>query len=150
MVSLLAFVIPMIAMLLFSNYFAIKINVSDSLANQVFLIRKGTLPERIGQLIVFKAPHGSGYKEPFIKIVGGMQGDQVSRVNKEYFVNSKLIGTVKDYDKRGNPTVLGPVGAIPEGKYFVYTDHKDSYDSKYEGVGWVDSKHILGVAYAIY
>jgi conjugal transfer pilin signal peptidase TrbI len=39
---------------------------------------------------------------------------------------------------------------IPQGKYFVWTPHIDSYDSRYDEIGLVDERTIIGVAYPLF
>ena len=45
----------------------------------------------------------------------------------------------------GEPLALGPTGTIPKGCYFVATDHKDGFDSRYAAIGWICARSVLGV-----
>jgi len=144
------FVLLLICPLLVSNYFKLLINTCDSLPYKVFLLRKDELPTSKGQLIVFNAKDNKKYKSAFIKIIGGTPGDIVSRKDRSYFINGKFIGVAKETSKEGEVATLGPTGEIPHGQYFVYTTHPDSYDSKYEDIGWIKDTDILGIAYPIF
>ncbi len=70
--------------------------------------------------------------------------------NNEYFINGRFIGTAKDYSKAGVLTKKTKSGVIPEGRYFVYAPHKDSFDSRYEEIGWISNSEVIGHAYPIY
>ncbi len=37
-------------------------------------------------------------------------------------------------------------GTIPPHKFFAYTPHKDSFDSRYNDLGLIDAKDIIGTA----
>lgn len=145
----LIFLVPLLFVYITSLFWVLALNHTESLPYKLFLIRKDALPEK-GQYAVFKAPSNGRYNQPFIKRVGGTEGDIVARDGRGYYVSGKYIGDAKEFSKAGEPTKLGPVGVIPEGSYFVYTNNKDSYDSRYEEIGWVKSSDILGVAYPIY
>ncbi|MDF3047701.1 MAG: hypothetical protein K0R73_819 [Candidatus Midichloriaceae bacterium] len=148
--TFIALVVPIIFLCLFTQYFGIVINNSDSLKHKLFLIRKGILPEVCGDYIVFRVPNNGVYEGNFVKLVGGMKGDVVTATDRRYSVNGRPVGYAKAHSKDGRPTNLGPVGQIPEGQYFVYTNHPDSYDSKYKEIGWVGSANVVGVAYPIF
>jgi conjugal transfer pilin signal peptidase TrbI len=145
----LIFLAPMMMVYITSFFWVVAVNQTDSLPYKLILIRKAALPER-GQYVVFKAPDNGRYNNPFIKLVGGAGGDTVSREGRSYYVAGRHIGDAKEFSKLGEPTNLGPVGVIPEGSYFVYTNNKDSYDSRYQEIGWVESSNIIGIAYPIY
>ena len=145
----LVFFAPIALLYMISLFWMIAINQTGSLQYTLFLVRKSVLPVK-GQYIIFRAPGNGLYNKPFIKLVGGVEGDAVTRDGYSYYVNGKYIGKAKEFSKSGNPVKLGPVGDIPQGNYFVYTNNKDSYDSRYEEIGWVKSSNIIGVAYPIY
>lgn len=145
---MLAFVVLFGLTYTISQFWMIAINSTDSVEHKVFIVRKGVIPDAKGQYIVFQ-PHDKG-PAPFIKLVGGTRGDTVTREGRSYYVSGKYVGDAKEFSKSGEPTKLGPVGVIPQGSYFVYTGNKDSYDSRYEGIGWVKSSDVIGVAYAVY
>lgn len=142
--------LPIVLWVLVVSNFGVSINLSNSTPYQIFIVHKHVLPKGVGEYIVFDAPNNGRYDKPFVKKVGGVAGDEVTRKERGYYVNGSYIGDAKTHSQDGQKANLGPVGVIPEGKYFVYLESKDSYDSRYREVGWVDSSNIRGVAYPIY
>lgn len=123
-------------------------NYTESLPQPFFVVEKNILPEK-GQFIAFRVPRNPYYQEgtEFVKIVGGVTGDVVSMDSeRNFYVNGHLIGKAKEHSKTGQPLATGPVGRIPAGRYFVYTPHKDSYDSRYKDIGWVSKTQVVGKA----
>jgi conjugal transfer pilin signal peptidase TrbI len=45
---------------------------------------------------------------------------------------------------------LGPVGIIPDGRYYVAGSHPDSLDSRYRLTGWVSRQQIVGKAHRVF
>lgn len=147
---LILLILPIAICCVLSQYYTIAINQTESLSGTIFLVRKGILPNRQDQFVVFQAPETSRHQTNLIKLVGGMAQDHVTRQGLDYYINNRFIGSAKLHDKTGHPVKLSDTGIIPEGKYFVYTKHEDSYDSKYQEIGWIDQHSIIGVAYEIY
>jgi type IV secretory pathway protease TraF len=65
---------------------------------------------------------------------------------REVFVGDKLIGVAKTHSLKGAPLEIITSGVIPAHKFFAYTPHKDSFDSRYQDLGLVDEKDIIGTA----
>jgi signal peptidase I len=106
----------------------------------------------------------------FLEIVDPNQLEKKKRrlTNKEAFVGGKKIGVVKPFSKKifaelefyKNDKIkdsrIFPVSKfslhsikaenIPSGKFFSYTPHKDSFDSRYQEIGLIDEKDIIGTA----
>ena len=110
-------------------------------------------PER-GDIVVFKFPEDP--KKDFIKRVVGVAGDVVEVVDKQVYVNHKLLnhdhGIHTDgmtYSSGVQPRDnFGPV-VVPEHSLFVMGDNRDhSYDSRFWG--FVDLKAVKGKALIIY
>ena len=129
--------------------YAIMINATGSLGNWAFLIEKGVIPQEKGKYIAFIPPSNPYYTKTFIKIIGGVSGDEVTQQDRIYYVNGTRIGKAKEVSLKGEPLDMGPVGAIPEDHYFVYTPMKDSYDSRYKTIGWIPKGLVVGTAYPI-
>ena len=129
--------------------YKIGINTTDSLDTRLFIINKGELPKKRGELITFYAPNNELHKEPFVKIVGGIEGDIVMEENRNFYINGEFIGRAKKYSKTGEKAEIGFTGVIPKGCYFVYSKHKDSYDSKYKKIGLVCGADVIGIAYPL-
>ena len=45
---------------------------------------------------------------------------------------------------------IGPVGIIPDGRYYVAGSHPDSLDSRYRLTGWVGRQQIVGKAHRVF
>ena len=139
----------------FASDHALMINVSPSLPYWAIWLERGTMPKR-GEIIVFDPPpselltaHFGEEPKPFAKEVLGVAGDQVTQKAQTYFINGKPVARAKTQSRKGEPLALGPTGVIPHGCYFVGTDHKDGFDSRYAAIGWICRPRVLGVGRAI-
>ena len=122
-------------------------NIDDSLPGLIYEIDRSNLPYR-HDVVGIKVPANPYYPDgaPFLKIIAGMPGDTVTRKDRMFYVNGQFVAEAKEFTKAGNPLTPGPSGVIPPGHYFVWTPHKDSYDSRYNEIGWITTQHILGTA----
>lgn len=137
---------------IFQHYFSLSINTSESLPQTLFIVLKNKLPEKGGYL-VFRFPGKRFYspKDEFVKKYVGGSGDIVETRGQEIYLNGQKIATAKEKSLKGVP--LYPLhfnGPIPSGKYFVMGESKDSYDSRYDDVGLVDSGDVVGAAYPVF
>ncbi len=142
----------MIALLWFlTTHFGIAINLSQSLPHKVWLIRFSQNPAR-GDYVLFKAPSSVGLGEngTVIKQVIGVSGDEVLRINRDFFINGSYVASAKAFSLQEEPLEPGPQGLLAEGQYYVWTPHKDSFDSRYAKMGWISTSQLLGVAYALW
>lgn len=139
------------AAVVLGNYYGIHINSSHSLPYKVFVIKKGVLPSR-GDITSFRLYNNARYPDGTImtKIVGGVEGDKVTLNNHEFHINDEMLVTAKTHSLKGDPLEPGPTGRIPKGEYFVYGTHEDSFDSRYQLLGWINYEDILGVAYPLW
>jgi len=145
------FLLPAVAIMLIQSKFTILINTSASLPKALFLLSKDSLPNKQGDYIVYRLPGNKRFDEQkFIKLVGGIAGQEVVVKGTAYYIEGNHLGSAKDSDAVGILVEQQPAGIIPPGHYFAYTLHKDSYDSKYKEVGFISSNNVLGTAYAIY
>jgi conjugal transfer pilin signal peptidase TrbI len=62
------------------------------------------------------------------------------------FCTGKEIGVIKAWSKKTEPLSAIQSGIIPSNKFFAYTTHKDSFDSRYNDLGLIDAKDIIGTA----
>ena len=147
----IAWLALVIAAAVFQANFSFGLNASPSLPNRLFLIHKGELPQR-GQYVAFRWPGGGPYPAgvTFVKIVGGIAGDHVTRIDRDYYVNDIAVGTAKAVSRKGLPLETGPVGVLPPGRYYVRAPHPDSLDSRYALTGWIAEDQIIGRAYALF
>lgn len=141
--------IPLAWML--TSHFGIAINLSESLPQKVWLIRFAATPAR-GDYVLFKAPLSLGLARDLslIKQVMGMPGDEVLRLDRDFWINGAYVARAKAYALTGEALKPGPQGLLAEGQYYVWSPHQDSFDSRYAKMGWVARAQLLGVAYAIW
>lgn len=64
----------------------------------------------------------------------------------QIYVAGKLIGNIKAYSKKNIPLHPLETKIIPKNKFFAYSPHIDSYDSRYQEIGLIDEKDIIGTA----
>lgn len=135
----------------FARDHALMINASPSLPYWAVWLTRGEVPER-GDIILFDPPaskllirHFGEEPKPFGKRVSGVPGDLVTEKDRAFFVNGRLVARAKLASRLGEPLALGPTGRVPRGCYFVTTEHKDGFDSRYAAIGWICRPRILGV-----
>jgi conjugal transfer pilin signal peptidase TrbI len=135
----------------FGQGHALMINASPSLPYWAIWLDRDSVPVR-GDIILFDPPaspllekHFGKEPKPFGKRVSGVPGDIVTEKGRVFFVNGKLVAKAKINSRRGEALALGPTGTVPKGCYFVTTEHKDSFDSRYAAIGWICRQRILGV-----
>ena len=135
----------------FDARYALGLNATDSLPQRLFLIERGEQPHR-GDYVAFRWQGGGPYPAgaTFIKIVAGVPGDVVTRVDGHYFVNGQPMGQAKSVSRQGLPLQPGPTGTVPAGFFYVRAPHPDSLDSRYALTGWVSKTQILGRAHALF
>ena len=131
-----------------SRHYVLGFNETSSLPNWAFVIDKWNKDPRRGDYVSFVAPDNRYYPHGsvFVKYVWGVAGDRVSLRGREFFVGDHDVGFAKLHSKTGVATHLGPTGVIPFGRYYVGTPSKDSLDSRYADIGWIDRARIVGVA----
>ena len=127
------------------------INQTPSLPNWAFILDPEAEVET-GAVVLFRPPssplvtaHFGSPPMDFVKIIGGMPGDEVTYENGIFHVNGLPLTATKPLSKKGEPLVPGPTGILPENTYFLYTPHPDGFDSRYESIGWVHVRQIIGV-----
>ncbi|MBK7162413.1 MAG: S26 family signal peptidase [Sphingomonadales bacterium] len=127
------------------------INASPSLPHWAIWLDRGAVPTR-GDLILFDPPpsalltrHFGAAPQPFGKRVMGVAGDLVTGEGAPSSSTARPVATAKVVSRFGEPLALGPTGIIPKGCYFVATDHKDGFDSRYAAIGWICARSVLGV-----
>lgn len=135
----------------FDAHYTLGLNATESLPQRLFLIERGEQPYR-GDHVAFRWQGGGPYPagSTFIKIVAGVPGDVVTRVDGVYFVNGQSMGRAKSVSRQGILLQPGPTGTMPAGFLYVSTPHPDSLDSRYALTGWVSTAQIIGRAYALF
>lgn len=129
--------------------YKIALNNTDSLDVRIFLWSKTEKPLAYGDLVVFSVENPY-YNVPFVKILAGLPGDKVSiNERREVFVDDRYIGKAVRTFKDGREAIAISETVIPQGKYFFYTNHQRSYDSRYKEIGLVSRDDIMGIAYPL-
>lgn len=123
----------------------LALNYSKSLPHWAFLIDRTRQPH-VGDMVFFAPPANRFYGDrPFVKRIAAGPGDRVRIIDQQLFINGEslciLLGTAKD----GSPLHPGPTGIIPDGQYFIHSNHERSYDSRYRDIGWISAERIIGV-----
>lgn len=97
-----------------------------------------------GDVIVFGTNllQDDGKKKDLVKRVIAVEGDHIKIEDSQVYVNDKLLDEpyIHDNYTEGNIDMV-----IPEDKVFAMGDNREkSLDSRYEDVGLVDEKDIMG------
>ena len=149
LVSLVAVVV------LFYDNFCFAKNITPSLPQKYWLIAKGKTPKR-GNYICFTLSEETAKKNnlpssiKFTKQVIGVEGDNITLKNRDFYINDKYVATAKTHSLKGEPLTPSSEGVLGKGQYYVFTPHKDSFDSRYQKMGWVNQEQIIGVAYPLW
>lgn len=97
-----------------------------------------------GDIIVFKTNllQENGKPKDLVKRVIAVSGDHIKIEDSKVYVNDKLLDEpyIHDNYTEGNIDMV-----IPEGEVFTMGDNREqSLDSRYENVGLIDDKDIMG------
>ncbi|MFQ5535483.1 MAG: signal peptidase I [Sphingomonadales bacterium] len=120
-------------------------NETESLPQHLFWVRTDQKPNR-GDYVLFEPPKDVNSRYAFIKRVAGIAGDEVAVRDQLVFVAGEKIGIAKSISRKGAPLHTVAPGRIPQGHYFVHTNHRDSYDSRYQSIGLVPDARVIGRA----
>jgi conjugal transfer pilin signal peptidase TrbI len=144
-------------LLIFVFRYRIGLNISGSLPNKFFLVDKFNKNIAVGDYVNFIKKNDIYLQnDNFTKKVLGIAGDKII-LNKYQEPINNIQGTitinnitleVKDKTKLGTKVNILNINSdtIPENKIFVYSDHPESYDSRYNEFGLVDVQTVIGVA----
>lgn len=131
-------------------------NWTPSVPYHVAWMQYGMRPLHKGDLIVFSfegtaRSHYPGLnRQPFLKLVRGLPGDVVTVQGSQVLVNGQLVGQAKPRAFDRYPlTPIAPV-VIPADHYYVQGTSSDSFDSRYQESGLVQSKQVLGLAWPLF
>ena len=139
------------AYLAFGRAYLVAFNLTESLPGTLFLIQKGTLPNR-GDLVAFRWQANWPYPQGslFVKRLIGVPGSVVNAIGRDFFVDGRPVGRAKERARTGELLEIGAVGTIPEAHYSVAGEHPDSLDSRYRLTGWITRQQIVGTAHRIF
>lgn len=137
-----------VALALFTHRYQFAINVTDSLPGSVFLIDKKDKAVSRGRFVAFTwknaAPVPDGVT--VIKRVAGIEGDQVTVINRTVFINAQKAGVAKTHSRTGEPLTVISDAIIPFGYFYATADHPDSFDSRYAKPGLISTSAVRGRA----
>ncbi len=129
----------------------IGFNATDSLDGYVALTDLMAKP-KLGDTVLFSAPKNqfTSQKIPFMKIIIGVEGDEILVKGDDLYVAGQFRGVVKKYSING--VELFPIEnqTIPANMFFMWTPHQDSYDSRYKSIGLINEDSIFGVSKFIF
>ncbi len=147
------FLIPVMFWL--TEHYRLYINVSSSLPQKYWIVGLNKLPKR-GDYICFSAAHEVAAENGFSKDVTltkqvlAVAGDLITRQQRDFYINGKYIARAKTHSLKGERLNVGPTGVLKAGQYYVGGLHQDSFDSRYEKMGWITDSQIIGVAYPLW
>ena len=139
------------AHLAFGRAYLVALNLTESLPGTLFLVEKDVMPKR-GDLVAFRWEGSWPYPRGsiFVKCLIGLPGAVISAEGRDFFVDGKPVGRAKETARTGEPLDTGPLGTIPDGRYYVAGSHPDSLDSRYRLTGWVAQRQIIGKAVRVF
>ncbi len=132
-----------------SPYARFKFNVSSSLPHWVYLKTQNQNNLSRDDLISFKM-NIDGKELELVKTIAALEGDEITVSNNLLFINGDIKARV--LSRRTNGETLTPIdnGVIPKGKYFSYTTHSRSFDSRYKEIGLIDGDAVEGKVYVVF
>jgi conjugal transfer pilin signal peptidase TrbI len=132
--------------------YRITVNLTKSVPFKVFLIDVGNKSPVRGDYVVFKWRGGAGYEAEtqFIKRVEGIGGQAISRVGRVVMIDNVPVARALERSPKG--TVLEPIAAQSIGAeaFYVSSDGRDAFDSRYEAFGLIHRNEIIGAAWALF
>lgn len=130
--------------------FYFSINASQSLSYKAFIVIRSNKP-KIGDYVDFWPPENAYYSDiSFIKRVVAKPDDTIKCVNRHIYINQDFVATAKAKSRNGALLKLGPCGRVPHNHFYVLAPHIDSFDSRYQEIGYVPFEAVRGVAYPLF
>ena len=129
--------------------YRLGLNGNASLPGWIYLVYVGDKSGLQREEIVALYPPRNPYfpsRYVFLKKIMGIPGDVITETDRVFSVNNRYAGFAKTHTSAGKPLEVGPTGILPKGRYFVWTPHEDSYDSRYQDIGWISDDRIIGRA----
>ena len=132
--------------------YLIVINKSDSLPFKWALIQKGELPLKKGDIFAFWTDGGGFYKEKtiFVKILSSNPGSLIEVHDRGIDVDGVFIGNINKHSSSGKRINVIKQRLVRRGQYFASATHPRSFDSRYNEIGLINEKDIIGTAVFIF
>lgn len=156
--AVMLFIVPILlafaldkALVAAQPYFWIKVNLTPSLPGYIYVV-KGQEPINCGDTVAFEVTADNKFYpgKHWIKKLMGCPGDTVTTQGRDIFVNGVYAGTAKQYSSTGRILEKTKDVTIPDGYYYAWAPHHDSYDSRYASMGLVSKDIIIGKAHRIF
>ena len=126
----------LISILNMNTFYQIKINMSDSLPGKLYLVMNEQA--ECGDYLTFYIDQNPFFKNGFLtKIAKGCEGDIIKYKNGDFYINDVYIGKAKNKSRKGKAVQHTVQGIIPKDYYFAWSQHVDSYDSRYQSLGLI-------------
>jgi conjugal transfer pilin signal peptidase TrbI len=131
----------------------LTVSVSPSMGDHVFWMRKNVGISTIRQGDIVRFPFSDSVtkgKVFLLKRAACMPGQSLLvDGHKDYFCDGGYLGRAKDKSLKGEPARNFEFsGVIPNGKFFAFAPHKDSYDSRY--IGLIDLNTVVAKVYPLF
>jgi len=132
----------------------ITVTITPSLKNRIYLLDRAPSFNQMenGAFVLFEL--NSKYLEgaktnKVLKQVACSEGDTLSVREKYYYCNETYLGQAKDYSLKGETLQNFKFeGQIPKDSLFVFSNHIDSFDSRY--FGFVRKENVIAIAHPIF
>lgn len=140
---------------IFHANYRLAINQTPSLPYTLFLICLNRTVET-GGFVAFRWHNGAPYPDGYIFIKQLLAGpsDIVTKNERNFVIGDRmLIGKERGLSLKElfpNDELIEGANTIPLNKYFVAGEHEYSLDSRYNLLGLVDKKDVIGRAYPIF
>lgn len=132
----------------------ITVTISPSLKNRIYILDRAPSKEQMGNgafvLFELHSKYLEGAKtNKVLKQVACSGGDTLSVREKYYYCNETYLGQAKDYSLKGETLQNFQFeGRVPEDSLFVFSNHIDSFDSRY--FGFVRKTNVIAIAHPIF
>lgn len=117
----------------------LRINTSESLPFYFFTSSKIKHVQR-NMYVTIRHPLA---KSKLAKQVVGIPGDLIRIEDGVIYISDKVYGKILTHSRSGSPMTPINEGLIPEGYFFVYATHPQSFDSRYAEFGLVSLDQLV-------
>ena len=102
---------------------------------------------KIGDRVEFENPIETPWTS--VKIIKGLEGQVVTVDGQRVFLDGEYVATAKTHARDGRELEVTKGGVVPAGKAFVLGSHRDSWDSRYEEIGFIPLDGVLSKLYVL-